>query len=139
MFRLLLLAFVASATAFTVPATRAARSRAVMMADGGKSNNTPAKYAPKGPFGGYTKPGDGSTGWAGDQSKGTQIGKFERGEDYLFFQGPAPKTAIQEDLPSFFSPETITEAEFQGPLQILVTLTGAGSLFGLLFLLYTGA
>ena len=23
---------------------------------------------------------------------------------YLFFQGPAPKTAIQEDLPSFFSP-----------------------------------
>merc|ERR1712151_1050996 len=26
-----------------------------------------------------------------------------KGEDFLFFQGPAPKSAIQEDLPSFFS------------------------------------
>merc|ERR1719231_2224018 len=123
MFRLLL-AFVASAAAFTVPTTRAARAGVVVM--GGKPNNTPAKFAPKGAFGGFTKPGDSSTGWIGDQSKGTQVGKFEKGEDYLFFQGPAPKTAIQEDLPSFFSFENLADAEIK-PIQIVVTGVGLGT------------
>jgi hypothetical protein len=34
----------------------------------------------------------------GDKSKSRQIAKFEAAQDYLFFLGPAPKSAIQEDL-----------------------------------------
>lgn len=102
-----------------------------------RSNNTPAKSAPAGPFGGFKKPGT-TSGWLGDNSKSLQIKKFEEGSDYLFFQGPAPKTAVQEDLPSFLSPATLTEAEFQGPLQIVVTLTGLGSFAALAYLLVTG-
>ena len=60
--------------------------------------------APKGPLGGSKQVGDVSTGWLGDQGRSVQVQKFEAGTDYLFFQGPAPDTAIQEDLPSFFSP-----------------------------------
>ena len=89
----------------------------------GKENNTPAKYAPDGPFGGFKKPGA-AGGFIGDKTRGTQVTKFEKGEDYLFFQGPAPKTAIQEDLPSFFSAENFLEAKLQSPLQIAVTVTG---------------
>ena len=60
---------------------------------------------PKGPFGGYAEPGGSQErGILGDKSKSRQIAKFEAAQDYLFFQGPAPKSAIQEDLPSFFSP-----------------------------------
>ena len=44
-----------------------------------------------------------SVGIVGDRSRSKQIAKFEAASDYLFFQGPAPKTAIQEDLPDFFS------------------------------------
>jgi len=118
-------------SAFSVPASRvsaAARASTAMMAD--KPNNTPAKFVPKGPFGGYVKVGENvgeqSGGWLGDQSSGTQIGKFEKGEDYLFFQGPAPKTAVQEDLPSFFSFENLADAEIK-PIQIVVTGVGLGT------------
>ena len=97
-----------------------------------------AKFAPKGPFGGFTAPGSSEDGWLGDQSKSVQISKFEKGEDYLFFQGPAPKTAIQEDLPSFLSPENLAEAEFYGLPQIAVTLTGLGSAAALAYLVFTG-
>ena len=57
---------------------------------------------PKGPFGDYAQVGE-TEGWIGDRSQGTQIKAFEAGEDYLFFQGPSPKTAIQEDLPGLFT------------------------------------
>ena len=59
---------------------------------------------PKGPFGNYRSPSDSTEdGWVGDRSRGTQIGKFEAGEDYLFFQGPAPKSAVQPDLPGLLT------------------------------------
>ena len=129
----LLLVLAAAASAFTVPTARVARSSVTMMASG-KANNTPAKYAPKGAFGGYALPGDGSTGWIGDRSKSLQIGKFEKGEDYLFFQGPAPKTAVQEDLPDFFSLDNFSDLKVK-PLQILTTGTGFGALAVLGYLL----
>ena len=119
----LLLIAATTASAFTVPSAAPARSSVSMMA--GKSNNTPAKLVPKGPFGNYAKVGE-KTGWLGDDSKSEQISKFESGADYLFFQGPAPKTAVQEDLPSFFSPDNFADLEIK-PLQILVTITGFGS------------
>lgn len=74
--------------------------------------------APKGPFG-----GSGEQGWIGDQGRGTQVQKFEGGTDYLFFQGPAPKSAIQENLPSFFSAENFSNLKIT-PAQIAVTLVG---------------
>jgi len=92
----------------------------------GKPNNTPAKFYPKGPFGGYEEVGSEGTGWLGDSSKGTQIKAFEAGEDYLFFQGPAPKTAVQEDLPSFFSAENFGDMQIS-TLQIGVTVVGFGT------------
>merc|ERR1712204_20382 len=52
------------------------------------------------------------------------------GSDFLFFQGPAPKTAIQEDVPNFFSPEnveSILEDIKITPLRIGIGLAGAGS------------
>merc|ERR1719498_193412 len=36
------------------------------------------------------------------------------GEGYLFFQGPTPKTAVQKDLPPFFSAENFAAAEVSG-------------------------
>jgi len=105
----------------------AAASRpVVMMADAAKNPFGRGKTLPpipKGPFGDFVLPGDSSDGWVGDQSKGTQIDKFQSGEDYLFFQGPAPKTAIQEDLPDFFSLENFEDIEIV-PAQIAVTATG---------------
>jgi hypothetical protein len=80
---------------------------------------------PKGPFGDYAEVGD-TTGWVGDQSQGTQIKAFEAGDDYLFFQGPSPKTAIQEDLPGLFTGENLAAAEIT-PLQIGVTVVGLGT------------
>merc|ERR1712153_254350 len=56
--------------------------------------------------------------------------KYEQGSDFLFFQGPAPKTAIQEDVPNFFSPEnveSILEDIKITPLRIGIGLAGAGS------------
>ena len=60
------------------------------------------------------------------------------GSDYLFFQGPAPKTAVQEDLNDFLSLETLTGAEFQGLGQIVFTVTGVASFGALAYLLVTG-
>merc|ERR1719247_1577546 len=104
-----------------VPAVPAARAGAPQMA--GKGIYTKAKYAPKGAFGGSGGPDD---GWVGDQGQSVQVQKFEEGSDYLFFQGPAPKTAIQDDLPSFFSAENFAGLEIS-PLQIVVTVTGVAS------------
>ena len=72
---------------------------------------------PKGPLGGYAEPGGSQErGILGDKSKSRQIAKFEAAQDYLFFQGPAPKSAIQEDLPSFFSPVRAPTAVVEGRL-----------------------
>ena len=39
---------------------------------------------PKGPFGNYRSPSDSTEdGWVGDRSRGTQIGKFEAGEEAM--------------------------------------------------------
>ena len=78
--------------------------------------------APKGPFGGSGGPDD---GWLGDQGRGEQVQKFERAEDYLFFQGPAPKSAIQDDLPDFFSAENFTDMKVTLPQLISVGVVGA--------------
>ena len=119
----------AGAEGFSIgsPAAVQTRMSSPLMA-GDKSNNTPAKLVPKGPFGGYVTASESSAdaGWIGDQSNGEQIGKFERGEDYLFFQGPAPKTAVQEDLPSLFSAENLAEMQIK-PLQIGVTVVGVAT------------
>merc|ERR1712128_334944 len=85
---------------------------------------------PSGPFGGFFDPDEEKAGWVGDRSKSKQIEKFEKASDYLFFQGPAPKTAIQEDVPNFFSPEnveSILEDIKITPLRIGIGLAGAGS------------
>ena len=79
--------------------------------------------APKGPFGGST---DTDEGWIGDQSESDQVKAFEAATDYLFFQGPAPKTAVQEDLPSFFSAENLAELEIP-TAALVVAATGIGS------------
>ena len=42
--------------------------------------------------------------------KETQVEAFEKGTDYIFFQGPKPKTGYQADLPSFFSPDNFAVA-----------------------------
>jgi len=130
MLRFLLCAFVAAAQAFTAaPNAFAAASgvRASLAMKGGPP-------IPKGPFGDFYLPGEEAKGWVGDTSQGTQIAKFEAGEDYLFFQGPAPETAIQEDLPSLFSIENLSEAKIT-VAQIGVTATGIGSAVALATLL----
>ena len=129
----------AVSSAFTMPAYAAgaaARTSGVAMADYGKAF-TETKKAPDGPFGGFKTPGS-VGGVPGDKSKSKQVELFERGGDYLFFQGPAPKTAIQDDLPSFLSIDNFKEAEFQGLGQIAVTATGFGSAAALAYLLVTG-
>jgi hypothetical protein len=90
--------------------------------------------APKGPFGGS---GSGDDGWIGDRSKSTQVRKFEEATDYLFFQGPAPKSAVQPDLPSFLSIENFADmkVDFRA---IIFAGTGFASLAAVLYLLFTG-
>ena len=126
---LLAAAGIAYASAFTVGVPAAAPARAtIQMGDNDKGNNTPAKFFPQGPFGGYSKVGE-KAGWLGDNSKSLQVGKFEDGSDYLFFQGPAPKTAVQEDLPSLFSGENLSEGLSNFPPQAIVFAgTGVASL-----------
>ena len=88
--------------------TLAARAAITMGGDGPvyvpKDAKGKTPKIPSGPFGGYFDPDEAQAGWVGDRSRSKQIEKFEKGADYLFFQGPAPKTAIQEDVPDFFSP-----------------------------------
>jgi hypothetical protein len=91
--------------------------------------------APKGAFGGS---GGADDGWLGDRGTSEQVKKFENGADYLFFQGPAPMTAVQPDLPSFFSPENFEGMEIKWQ-QIFVTLLGFGSLTAIAGLLYLGS
>ena len=55
-----------------------------------------------------------------------QMQAFENGEANLFFQGPAPTTAVQDDLPSFFSAENFQDLEIS-TLQIAVTVVGLGT------------
>merc|ERR1719261_1258605 len=67
-------------------------------------------------------------------SMGGQVEKFERGDDYLFFQSPAPYTQFQEGLPDFFSAENFQDLEIS-PLQIIFTGTGVAALAATIFLL----
>ena len=113
--------------------TLAARS-AITMGDGPvyvpKDAKGKTPKIPSGPFGGYFEPNEAKAGWVGDRSRSKQIEKYEQGSDFLFFQGPAPKTAIQEDVPNFFSPEnveSILEDIKITPLRIGIGLAGAGS------------
>ncbi|KAL1500365.1 hypothetical protein AB1Y20_013028 [Prymnesium parvum] len=125
----LVFGLVASAQALVVgtPALHSgARAAAVMGPDDSarlgawakKASWLKTSKAPKGPFGGYDE-----EGWLGDNGAGEQVKNFEAGTDYLFFQGPTPKTGIQEDLPSFFSKENFADLEIT-PAQIAVTLVG---------------
>merc|ERR1719453_671633 len=50
----------------------------------------------------------------------------KEGEGYFFFQGPTPKTAVQKDLPSFFSAENFADLTIS-PVQIGVTAVGFAS------------
>jgi flagellar biosynthesis GTPase FlhF len=52
----------------------------------------------------------------------------KRGEGYFFFQGPTPKTAVQADLPSFFSAENFASMKIERN-QVIVTITGFLSFF----------
>ena len=58
--------------------------------------------------------------------KETQVEAFEKGTDYIFFQGPKPATGYQPDLPSFFSLDNFADLEIS-PAQIAVTVTGLGT------------
>merc|ERR1719387_2263194 len=49
------------------------------------------------------------------------------GKGYFFFQGPTPKTAVQDDLPDFFSTENFADVDIK-PVQLAVTATGFGAL-----------
>ena len=114
LFALVLLAV--PAAALTVAPLRAAsRPLSISM-----KKNAPA---PKGAFGGSGGPED---GWIGDQGASVQVQAFESGTDYLFFQGPTPESAIQEDLPSFLSPENFSDLEIT-PFQIAVPIVGLGT------------
>jgi hypothetical protein len=59
----------------------------------------------------------------------------EKGKGYFFFQGPTPKTAYQEDLPSFFSKENFASMTIK-PAQIAVTVTGFATFVVLITLLF---
>ena len=86
---------------------------------------------PKGPFGGSGRQGEDPTEgkWVGDRGQSAQVKKFEGGSDYLFFQGPAPKTAVQDDLPSFFSGDNLKGTSIS-PLALPVAATGAAAAAG---------
>ena len=59
------------------------------------------------------------------------------GKGYLFFQGPTPKTAVQPDMPGFFSAENFEDLEIT-PTQTIVTGTGLASAAILAFSLAVG-
>jgi len=120
--------------------TLAARAAITMGGDGPvyvpKDAKGKTPKIPSGPFGGFFDPDEEKAGWVGDRSKSKQIEKFEKGSDYLFFQGPAPKTAIQEDVPNFFSPDNVQSivADIKiTPLRIGIGLTGSASAAIILF------
>ena len=49
------------------------------------------------------------------------------GKGYLFFQGPTPKTAVQKDLPDFFSSDNFADVQVE-PIQFALAGTGLGAL-----------
>merc|ERR1719446_1535934 len=124
LFTPLVLLLLAPASAFVLPAAPAASSIRT-----GIPSMKKEIYTSSGPFGGYKVAGDGE-GWVGDQGTSVQVTAFESGDDYLFFQGPAPKTAVQDDLGSFLSGEELEEIVANvNPLALVLPLiTGAGSL-----------
>jgi hypothetical protein len=93
----------------------------------GQGTSVPKGKAASGYFGG--RKGDGDA-WVGDQGQSEQVKKYEAGQDYLFFQGPSPKYAIQDDLPDFFSGENLQDIiENANPLTVLVPATVAAAIF----------
>ena len=56
----------------------------------------------------------------------------KKGEGYQFFQGPTPKTGVQEDLPDFFSGENFAAAGGLSGTQLAIIGLG-GALFAVLF------
>ena len=57
------------------------------------------------------------------------------GEGYFFFQGPSPKTSVQEDMPDFFSGDNLAESEglpLVGAAAIGLTAVGSIALAGFL-------
>jgi hypothetical protein len=95
--------------------------------------------APKGAVGGNNRDDE---GWIGDQGKSLQVQKFEAGTDFLFFQGPAPTTAVQEDLPDFLSAGNLEEIkEGLTPRALIpraiVTATGVGAFAVVAYILIT--
>jgi hypothetical protein len=90
--------------------------------------------APKGAFGGSGGPEE---GWVGDRGRSEQVQKFEDGTDFLFFQGPAPTTAVQPDLPNFFSAENFSDMKINVS-QVAFTVIGFGAAAVLAYLLITG-
>merc|ERR1719261_562876 len=60
------------------------------------------------------------------------------GKGYFFFRGPSPKTAVQEDLPSFFSAENFADLTIT-PAQVGVTVSGLASAAVLASVLLGGA
>jgi hypothetical protein len=49
----------------------------------------------------------------------------KEGEGYIFFQGPTPKTANQEGMPSFFSSENLEGASLPTAGKVAIGLGGA--------------
>ena len=49
------------------------------------------------------------------------------GKGYLFFQGPTPKTAVQKDMPDFFSSDNFADVELE-PIQLTLAATSVVSL-----------
>ena len=57
------------------------------------------------------------------------------GEGYFFFQGPSPKTSVQEGMPDFFSGDNIASSEglpLIGTAAIGLTAVGTVALAGFL-------
>ena len=63
--------------------------------------------------------------------------KPEPGKGYFFFQGPTPKTAVQKDMPDFFSAENFADVEVS-PVQGTAAAAGFGSLALILLGLNSG-
>ena len=70
-----------------------------------------------------------------------QVERFQAGEEFLFFQSPAPLTSGEffeaaDPPPNFFSAENFQDLQITGP-QIGVTVTGIGAAVALAGLLVT--
>lgn len=77
------------------------------------------------------KPADRAAGWGPgwewiSESSGPQGEGFLSGTDYLFFQGPTPRTGQQKDMPDFFSAENFKDFKVT-PFWAAATATGLAS------------